>query len=89
LEDDRLLIGVVAAEEREGLSGRDVGEHQEVLGRLARSGGVSCPQPPDARIGLRHLIDEEAEELPTAPPLPQSVADTGLSEEFLIDLAPR
>ena len=32
-------------------------------------------------------VHEEAEELPAAPPLPQSVADTGLSEEFLIDLA--
>ncbi len=33
------------------------------------------------------ILEEEAGERPSAPPLPQTIADTGLSEEFLVDLA--
>jgi predicted ATPase with chaperone activity len=35
----------------------------------------------------RNTVYQEAEELPTSPPMPQTIADTGLSEEFLVDLA--
>lgn len=34
----------------------------------------------------RDILDEEAEEQPQAPPMPQTIADTGLSEEFIVDL---
>ena len=35
----------------------------------------------------RDVLRDEEEEAPSSPPLPQTIPDTGLSEEFIVDLA--